>query len=142
MVAALPAAAAPQSVTLTFTSSTHTTHPVEELTINATASAPITGPVKLRWTINGSGPYTWDGQMTNGFFQRSWGCSSVGNWTLWVVWEGNEQYSPSESNHVSILVESAPTGEPDSTLLIAAGIVVLVAIVDGVAYVSLKRKKN
>ena len=141
MIAAIPAAAAPQSVTLTFTSSAHTAYPVEELTINATASAPITGPVKLRWTINGSGPYTWNGQMTNGFFEREWGCASVGNWTLWLVWEGNEQYSPAQSNAVSILVTSPPA-EDDPTLLIVVGVVLLVLVIGGMAYVISKRKKK
>lgn len=141
MIAAIPVAAAPQTVTLTFTSSSLTAHPVEMFTINVTASAPITGPVKLKWTINGSGPYTWDGQMTNGFFEREWGCASVGNWTLWLVWEGNETYSLAESNHVSIQVTPAPA-EDDPTLLIVVGVVLLVLVIGGVAYVSSKRKKK
>jgi len=141
IIAAIPAAAAPQSVTVTFTSSAHTAYPVEELTINATASAPITGPVKLKWTINGSGPYTWNGQMTNGFFEREWGCASVGNWTLWLVWEGNATYSLAESNHVSILV-TAPLAEDDPTLLIVVGVILLVAVIGGVAYINSKRNKK
>jgi hypothetical protein len=141
MITAIPASAAPQSVTLTFTSSSHAAHPVEMFTINVTASAPITGPVKLKWTINGSGPYTWDGQMTNGFFEREWGCASVGNWTLWLVWEGNETYSLAESNHVSIDVTPAPA-EEDQTLLIVVGIVLLVAVTGGLLYLSSKRKKK
>jgi hypothetical protein len=141
IIAAVPAAAAPQSVTLTFTSSNHTAYPVEELTINATTSAPITGPVKLQWTINGNGPYNWTGQMTNGFFEREWGCASVGNWTLWLVWEGNETYGLAESNHVSILV-TAPPAEDDPTLLIIVGVILLVGVIGGVAYVISKRKKK
>jgi hypothetical protein len=141
MIAAIPATAASQNVTLTFTSSSQAAHPVEMFTINVTASAPITGPVKLKWTINDSGPYTWDGQMTNGFFEREWGCASVGNWTLWLVWEGNETYSLAESNHVSIQVTPAPA-EEDQTLLIVVGIVLLVAVIGGLVYVSSKRKKK
>jgi hypothetical protein len=141
MMAAIPAAAAPQTVTLTFTSSTSTAHPVEMFTINVTASAPITGPVKLKWTINDSGPYTWDGQMTNGFFEREWGCASVGNWTLWLVWEGNETYSLAESNHVSIQVTLGPA-EDDPTLLIVVGVVLLVLVIVGLAYIMSKRKKK
>ncbi len=140
MLAAFPTAAS-QTVTLEFTSSTHTAHPVEMFTINATASAPITGPVELRWTINGSGPFTWDGQMTNGFFERTWGCASTGNWTLWLVWEGNETYDPAQSNAVSIDVQAA-LAEDDSTILIVVGVVILAAIIGGVAYVISKRKKQ
>jgi hypothetical protein len=141
LIAAIPASAAPQTVTLTFTSSSLTAHPVDMFTINVTASAPITGPVKLKWTINGSDPYTWDGQMTNGFFEREWGCASVGNWTLWLVWEGNATYSLAESNHVSIQVTPAPAGE-DQTLLIVVGVVLLVLVIVGLVYVSSKRKKK
>jgi hypothetical protein len=141
MMFAFPGAAASQSVTLTFASSSHTAYLEDPLTINATASAPITGPVKLRWTINGNGPYTWDGQMTNGYFEREWGCGDAGNWTLWLVWEGNEAYSPAQSNAVSILATSPPA-EDDQTLLIIVGVVVLVAIVGGIAYVVSKRKKK
>jgi hypothetical protein len=141
IIVAVPAAAVPQTVTLTFTSSTNTAYPVEAFTINATASAPITGPVKLQWTINGSGPYTWNGQMTNGFFEREWGCASVGNWTLWLVWEGNETHSPALSNAVSILV-TAPPAEDTPTSLIVVGVILLVAVIGGVAYLSSKRKKK
>jgi hypothetical protein len=79
--------------------------------------------------------------MTNGFFEREWGCVSVGNWTLWLVWEGNEQYSPAQSNAVSIMVTSPPA-EDDPTLLIVVGVVLLVLVIGGVAYVISKRKKK
>jgi len=78
--------------------------------------------------------------MTNGYFERSFGCASTGNWTLWLVWEGNEQYAPAQSNAVSVLVQPSPS-DSDSTILIIAGIASLVAIVGVIAFVFLKRRK-
>jgi len=78
--------------------------------------------------------------MTNGYFERSFGCSHTGNWTLWIVWDGNDQYSSAQSNAVSVLVQPAPPGS-DSSLFVIIGIIALVAIVGVVAYVGLKRRK-
>lgn len=136
-----PTASASQNVTLTFRTSTQSTYPVTEFTINGTASVPITGPVKLLWTINGSGPYTYQAQITNGNFERSFGCAHTGNWTLWLVWDGNEQYNYAQSNAVSVQVLPAPSSS-DSSLLWIFGIVILAAIIGVVAYVGLKRRKS
>ena len=135
-----PGFTASESATLTFTSSTKSAYPVEAFIINASASVPITGPVKLQWTVDGSGPYNWSGQMTNGYFERSFGCASPGNWTIWLVWEGDEQYGPAQSNAVSVLVQPAPT-DSDPTALVIVGVVSLVAILGVIGYVALKRRK-
>jgi hypothetical protein len=118
--------------------------------VNVSASAPVTGPITLYWTINGHGPFETTTQMTNGYFERLFGCPNPGNWTLWYVWEGNSQYGQSQSN--SIIVTGDPAGpafessttSDNSALIIAAvsGAIVVVAIVGTFLYLRPRGKKE
>jgi hypothetical protein len=109
-------------------------------TINATASTPITGPVKLRWTVNGSGPFNWDGQMTN-VLPKGMGMRERWQLDRMARLGGNETYSPAQSNAVSILA-TAPPAEDDPILLIVVGVILSVVVIGGVAYLSSTRMKN
>lgn len=133
-------AAASQPVTLELTSSATTAHLQEMFFLQVTASEPITGPIKLYWTINGTGPYEFSAQIADGEYEREFGCGALGNWTLWVVWQGDEQYGPAESNHV--LVQAIP-GEPEEEfpLLLIGGVVVIV-LAAMVAVVMVRRSKR
>jgi len=141
------AAAASQNVTLTLSYSTPDNYMPYIYLLNVTASAPITSPVKLYWTIDGNGPFENTTQMVNGFYERDFGCSNPGNWTLWLVWAGDEQYSYSQSNAISVVGD--PGGQPfevtstDYTMYaVIVAIVAVVAIGLSFAYVRSKSKKK
>lgn len=124
------AAAAQQAVTLTMTTSTTSTYIDTDFDLRVTASQPITGPIKLNFTINGEGPYVINEQMTNGAFERTFGCESTGNWTLWFVWDGDQQYSRAQSNSITVYVN--PGSPPDNAewiLLAIIGVIVIVAVI-------------
>lgn len=124
-------AAASQDVTLTLTCSTTSTYIDEDFVLHVTASAPITGTVKLYWTINGTGPYIFLEQMTNGVSERDFAGEVTGNWTLWYVWDGNEQYNASQSNKVSVMINpgSPPT---DWTLFTVVAVLLAIVVVAGI----------
>ncbi|MCU0862054.1 MAG: hypothetical protein MUE65_07025 [Methanomassiliicoccales archaeon] len=132
-------ATASQPVTLELTSSATTAYLEEAFILQVTASEPITGPIKLYWTINGTGPYEFSAQIADGEYEREFGCGTWGNWTLWVVWQGDEEYGPAESNHV--LVQAIP-GEPEELPLLLIVGVVLVVLAAVVAVVMVRRSKK
>ena len=127
-----PAAAAPQTVTLTLTSSTPGNLTAYNYLLELTASAPINGSITLYWTINGYGSYYNVTHITNGHLIRVFGAQSSGNWTLWYVWSGNEQYAQAQSNNVWLQGNpgsSSPSYSSNTTLYIAAAVVAVIVII-------------
>ncbi|HUL39371.1 MAG TPA: hypothetical protein VLU38_03680 [Methanomassiliicoccales archaeon] len=127
-----PAAAAPQSVTLTLTSSTPSNLTAYNYLLELTASAPINGSITLYWSINGYGSYYNVTQITNGHLIRVFGAQSSGNWTLWYVWPGDDQYAQSQSNYVWLdgnPGNSSPSYGSNTTLYVASAVVAVIVII-------------
>jgi len=109
--------------------------------LHVEASQPITGSILLRWTINGAGPYTFSAQMVDGVYERTFACESTGNWTIWFEWEGDEVYSPAQSNSVTVHINPG-TPPSDSTMLIMIVMAVVVVAAIGLAYSYFRDKKR
>ncbi|HTY46855.1 MAG TPA: hypothetical protein VMB46_04225 [Methanomassiliicoccales archaeon] len=141
---AIQGAASPLTLTLTYSVPSGNDPGVYSL--NMSASAPVTGPIVLYWTINGQGPYQNTTQMTNGNYERLFGCPNPGNWTLWFVWEGNAQYPQSQSNHVTLAGD--PSGPPlesstsDNSALIAAAVVAAIIVLGVVGAILYMRSRG
>jgi hypothetical protein len=142
---AFEGAAAAQGVTLTLSASTPSNYTPYNYLLNLTASAPITGEITLYWTINGNGPYINTTHITNGHYERTFGCQSPGNWTLWFYWVGDNQYSAAQSNNVYLQGNPGGSSYGDGTsytLYIIAAVIVIIALVAIVLfYVRSKSKK-
>lgn len=84
----------------------------ETVNIIGTLTPARSGAATLYWSINGSAfTYSWNGTVTAGSFNRTFGFSSPGTWGFRLVWHGDDQYNPATSNDVYMTVV-APAAPP------------------------------
>ncbi|MDD1747643.1 MAG: hypothetical protein LUQ16_07770 [Methanomassiliicoccales archaeon] len=138
----VPSAAASQDVTLTLTSSKTDTYMDVDFVLHVTASEPINGPLRLLWTINGAGPYQFSAQMVDGDYERTFACESTGNWTIWFVWDGDGSYNATQSNQVTVHINSGSPPIDYTLYAIVTAVVIIAAVGLAFAYSRSRKKKQ